>query len=430
MRAFVLTWNPANFPHLAGDWAQMRRVVSAHGRSEDRWSTRNQQISPGDRVYLLRQGTEPRGIIAAGRAVSEVFPDEHWDGQGGETTYVQVEWEELSDLDDPLPRDVLRAQVPGVHWQPQSSGNEVTAHDGTIAALWAKHTNAGHRGQAWLAIAVDARARAVNDGYDDDPARHYSWDSTVPHAQDVRVGDVMVLWDKKVLLGVSRIERITTDTASKTVYRCGECRSSNIKMRKRLTPRYRCENCVAEFDTPHSVNQQVITYRTDHAGEWVDLAGALGGDELRALCEKPRSQLSLRLLRWDDFLTALREAGYGTPLEGGRGASVTAQGGHARREVMVRQGQAAFRRQLLDRFGSVCAFSGPSPEAALEAAHLYSYATEARHWRDGGLLLRRDLHRLFDLGHIAIDPATETLDLTSEIREYAPYQSGSSESRV
>lgn len=422
MRAFLLTWNPANFPGLANDWPQMRQEVASDGRSEDRWSTRNQQINPGDRVYLLRQGIEPRGIVAAGHATSEVYLDAHWNGEDAETTYVDVEWEALTDLEDPLPIDVLQAEVSGVHWRPQSSGNEVTAHDEAIATLWREHINGTHQGRAWLAISVDERARAVNDGYDDDPARHYSWDSTVAHSRDLRVGDAIVLWDKQVLLGASRIERITTGTATKAVYRCRECSGSNIKPRKTRTPTYRCEDCFAEFDAPRSLQQSVTTYRTDHAREWVDLAGALSGAELRMLCEKPRSQLSLRLLRWDDFLAALREAGYGTPLTGDRSSSVIAPGGHTRREVMVRQGQAAFRRQLLDRFGSVCAFSGPCPEVALEAAHLYSYASEAKHWQDGGFLLRRDLHRLFDLGHIAINPETATLDLTGDIREYAPYR--------
>jgi hypothetical protein len=39
-----------------------------------------------------------------------------------------------------------------------------------------------------------------------------------------------------------------------------------------------------------------------------------------------------------------------------------------------------------------------STSEALEACHLYSYAEIGRHDIEGGLLLRRDLHRLFDQG--------------------------------
>lgn len=49
-------------------------------------------------------------------------------------------------------------------------------------------------------------------------------------------------------------------------------------------------------------------------------------------------------------------------------------GGHTVRQVSVRIGQPAFRAELVRKYGSVCAFSGPAPSEALEACHLYSYA--------------------------------------------------------
>jgi len=76
---------------------------------------------------------------------------------------------------------------------------------------------------------------------------------------------------------------------------------------------------------------------------------------------------------------------------------------------------------LLAALGPVCAFTGSSPAAALEAAHLYSYATLGQHHDDGGLLLRRDLHRLFDRGDIAVDPATLTISLRSDLLTYPSY---------
>ena len=50
--------------------------------------------------------------------------------------------------------------------------------------------------------------------------------------------------------------------------------------------------------------------------------------------------------------------------------------------------------------------TGPAPQAALEAAHLYRYADHARHEAGGGLLLRRDIHTLFDAGLITVDNGT------------------------
>ena len=78
--------------------------------------------------------------------------------------------------------------------------------------------------------------------------------------------------------------------------------------------------------------------------------------------------------------------------------------GHRQTLTRVRIGQAAFRKQLLDQFGEVCALTGPCPAEVLEAGHLYSYSKLGRHHKHGGLLLRRDVHALFDRGRLAVDP--------------------------
>ncbi|MGC5387267.1 HNH endonuclease signature motif containing protein [Micromonospora chalcea] len=57
----------------------------------------------------------------------------------------------------------------------------------------------------------------------------------------------------------------------------------------------------------------------------------------------------------------------------------------------------------------------------MEAAHLYSYAAVGQHHDDGGFLLRRDVHRLFDQGDIAVDPRTLTVSLRDELLRYPSY---------
>lgn len=57
----------------------------------------------------------------------------------------------------------------------------------------------------------------------------------------------------------------------------------------------------------------------------------------------------------------------------------------------------------------------------LEAAHLYRYADSGRHHDDGGFLLRRDVHRLFDLGHIAVDPRTMRIDIGDDLLPFDDY---------
>jgi hypothetical protein len=71
--------------------------------------------------------------------------------------------------------------------------------------------------------------------------------------------------------------------------------------------------------------------------------------------------------------------------------------------IVQRRGQTAFRAALLMAYGGRCAISGCETEAVLEAAHIFPYRGDATNHVTNGLLLRADLHTLFDLGLFAID---------------------------
>lgn len=74
--------------------------------------------------------------------------------------------------------------------------------------------------------------------------------------------------------------------------------------------------------------------------------------------------------------------------------------------IVRRRGQPEFRRQLLESYGGHCAISDCNAADALEAAHILPYRGPDTNHPSNGLLLRSDLHTLFDLGLIAIDPTT------------------------
>lgn len=278
---------------------------------------------------------------------------------------------------------------------------------------------------AWLMLAAgDDREHGGNDGYDDNPRYHYSWDETVPSSEAVAVGDVIALWNKKELIGVSVIHAIEIGTAEKASHGCPKCMRKSIKRRRDKKPVFRCyrPECLAEFDDPYSYVDTVMTYRSQHGKTWIDGQGLLSGAELRALCDSPRSQHSMRRMRWEKLRDALLNAvGDELPLELDGGESTPIRGGHKVSKVRVRVGQSAFRERLLREHGEQCAMSGKAPATVLEAAHLYSYAASGEHHEFGGLLLRRDIHRLFDLGHIAVDPVSRLIHVAPELHSYPLY---------
>jgi putative restriction endonuclease len=85
--------------------------------------------------------------------------------------------------------------------------------------------------------------------------------------------------------------------------------------------------------------------------------------------------------------------------------------------VLPRLGQGAFRVLVTDAYEKRCAFTRERTLPVLEAAHIKPYACGGKHELSNGVLLRSDLHKLFDLGYITVDPATRQIVVSRRIRE-------------
>lgn len=75
----------------------------------------------------------------------------------------------------------------------------------------------------------------------------------------------------------------------------------------------------------------------------------------------------------------------------------------ALRAVVLREGQSEFRSHLLNAYDSRCAMTGCKVVEILEAAHIKPYFGSITNRVDNGLLLRADIHTLFDKGLIWVD---------------------------
>lgn len=127
MKTYLLSWNPDRWTWttLLSDANDVKRGKGV----QDNWSTKSHQIQPGDRLFLLRQAKEPRGIMASATAISAVWEDRHYSPelgrQGKRCWYVGLEWESLlvPGEDEILPRQLLnRHEFAGVTWDIRSSG--------------------------------------------------------------------------------------------------------------------------------------------------------------------------------------------------------------------------------------------------------------------------------------------------------------------
>lgn len=82
----------------------------------------------------------------------------------------------------------------------------------------------------------------------------------------------------------------------------------------------------------------------------------------------------------------------------------------------IRRGQASFRTLVTDAYGRRCSITGEKTLPVLEAAHIQPYAESGPLLISNGILLRSDIHRLFDRGYLTLTPELR-VEVSSRIRE-------------
>ena len=140
------------------------------------------------------------------------------------------------------------------------------------------------------------------------------------------------------------------------------------------------------IDPPADWAPNIVTYKKYNTGEvegfrlWKEVQDRLIGDSIgTGAAESP--------------------AKYGTP-----------------QLVTPRLGQGAFRILVADIYNRRCAVTNERTLPALEAAHILPYSESGPHEASNGLLLRRDIHGLFDAGYVTVTP-TMHFEVSRSIRE-------------
>ncbi len=91
------------------------------------------------------------------------------------------------------------------------------------------------------------------------------------------------------------------------------------------------------------------------------------------------------------------------------------------RSIALRRGQQKFRMNLLGAYNRACCISGTEADDVLEAAHILPYSKDGTNTLSNGLLLRSDIHVLFDLHLISIHPRSRKVFCAKPIRSAFPY---------
>ncbi|MBM2815957.1 MAG: endonuclease [Ignavibacteria bacterium] len=137
MATYLLVWNPNVYY-----WENIDSIISniqQNGYSQFGWRCgRRKSIINGDRLFLVRLGQEPKGIVASGNAIPSslsslnfdntsnvVYQDDNWDpNNSNEANYVNILWDSLinPELNEILTLSILNENFPNQFWTPQGGG--------------------------------------------------------------------------------------------------------------------------------------------------------------------------------------------------------------------------------------------------------------------------------------------------------------------
>jgi putative restriction endonuclease len=139
---------------------------------------------------------------------------------------------------------------------------------------------------------------------------------------------------------------------------------------------------------------------SNQVGKIFDSEESAGRRLWDAVCERLKRSPAVLMEQGTATVAAIESNGYGKP-----------------QLILPRLGQGLFRVMVKEAYSRKCAMTGERTLPVLEAGHIKPYSLVMRHEVSNGLLLRADLHKLFDEGYITVDPQDRRIVVSKRIRE-------------
>lgn len=284
--------------------------------------------------------------------------------------------------------------------------------------------------KGWIAIVAleDAPGASYR------PTSGYRFGDHTPHHRHISVHDIFFIRSQSHLLAIAKVHRIETGASEKAVQRCPTCGTGQLGYRSTRSNSYRCLYG-HEFSQPAATMRSGTEYTAYFGLDFIEVSARIEAAELRPFELTNSRQLSLRpcdlggLMRY----VARRDRNAEAVLKAWLAArsltladddADTAEPGdvlderdHRHLGIRIRRGRKAFRDELIRRYGARCMISGCAVPALIEAAYIQPESVPKFNNPTNGLLLRGDLHTLFDLNLLGIDPARLTVSLHPDLRD-------------
>ncbi|MBL5882718.1 HNH endonuclease [Lelliottia aquatilis] len=281
--------------------------------------------------------------------------------------------------------------------------------------------------KAWSfkAVGQDDLRYFGNNGYHDDSTSFYRYDNFVPNHKQVKKGDIVIVTDRKNVLGISVIDNLSSAPYIKIRNRCPYegCAPAKLIHRKFKKPEWRCSNG-HEFDYPKVEDAPALEFKADYKKNYKPI-NSVSITDLISNTPRYNVQSSIQEIDFEWANHLFGGANQLSPTEAD--SDDTLLNAEDQRKAVIRQikqrrGQKAFRDSLIT-LSTQCAVSDCAIVDILEAAHITAYKNDTHNHVSNGLLLRCDMHTLYDLDLFAIDPDSLLIYFAPQIqdKEYTRY---------
>lgn len=255
--------------------------------------------------------------------------------------------------------------------------------------------------KAWALDTEGQRAYRGDTAYQDVLGSSFVYDNNVDRSQQVREGHMIVIYDRDDVLGLGRISRIEHHDGMFVAHYGATWRALDGVI---------AADELKEACTDEAVQNAIRPLDLDK------LEQMLGKVQMRLPSVDAETRAAAKVAAARRTITVKKARGDGTT----RGGTAP-KGGHRETRTKARIGQGPFRKELIRRYGHVCAITGRCPAEVLQAAHLRDFAEHGTHNLDEGVLLRADVHLLFDNDLLAVDPTTWRVVLAPSLSDFPAY---------
>jgi len=284
--------------------------------------------------------------------------------------------------------------------------------------------------QIWLLIEKidDTRVSKGPEGYNDDTGKIYNYDSNVRNYKNLKMFDVVILRKENKIVGFGKISNIKSKQTKKILKRCPKCETSDIRIRKTISPKWICRKCNSSFDIPNEIHKDITDYsaiiignkpfnkalHVNNVKSWSLKKNGIKSQnsiielefnkivELKDIDPKSFEEIENLYFKQDNGLNSLKNT---RRIENNLLKKKLTK---TEKEILTkfRVQQGFFREQLIKYWGGCCSISGFDKTELLIASHIKPYSKCKKNEKydvNNGLLLTPNYDKLFDKYLISFD---------------------------